>query len=95
MPTLALPPAELGAFRANDPNGPAVDFAAMSAFMPYTPLATMTGLPAVTVPLHWNTEGLPIGVMAVGRYGDEVTVISLAVQLEEAAAVRDRHPAVW
>lgn len=53
-------------------------------FMPYTPLFNATGQPAMSVPLCWNDEGLPIGMHFVGRYGDEATLFRLAGQLEQA-----------
>ena len=78
-PTLATPPARIGAFTA-DPDQ-AVNFDRMSGFMPFTPLYNITGLPAITVPLHVNADDLPIGVMLGGRYGDEGTLVALAGQL--------------
>ncbi|MBW2041192.1 MAG: amidase [Deltaproteobacteria bacterium] len=53
-------------------------------FIPYTPLFNATGQPAMSIPLHWNDEGLPIGIHFVGRYGDEATLFRLAGQLEQA-----------
>lgn len=53
-------------------------------FIPYTPLANMSGHPAMSVPLEWNEEGLPIGMHFMGRFGDEATLFRLASQLEEA-----------
>ena len=55
----------------------------------------MSGQPAVSLPLHWNEAGLPIGVMLAGRMGEEGTLISLSAQLEGARPWRDRHPALW
>jgi amidase len=49
----------------------------------------------VNVPLHWNADGLPIGVMLAGRMGAEGTLISLSAQLESARPWKDKHPAIW
>ena len=38
---------------------------------------------AMSVPLFWNSEGLPIGAHFVGRFGDEATLFRLASQLEK------------
>jgi amidase len=92
-PTLATPPPLIGAFCADADQ--AADYDRMSAFMPYTPMYNITGLPAVTVPLHATAGGLPIGVMLGGRYGDEATILGLAAQLEHAAGRLDRRPAMW
>jgi amidase len=89
-PTLATPPALIGEFSAGlDPAG---DFDRMSRFMPYTPLYNITGLPAVSLPLHSNTAGLPIGVMLGGRYGDEATLLRVSAELEAAAGQLQRRP---
>jgi amidase len=74
---------------------PAEEFERMKRFTPWTAVFNMTGQPAVNVPLHWSPDGLPIGVMLVGRPADEATLISLSAQLEEARPWRERHPAMW
>ena len=61
-------------------------------FMPYTPLFNVTGQPAMSIPLHWNDAGLPIGVQVVGRFGDESTLFRLAGQLERAKPWGDTVP---
>ncbi len=63
--------------------------------MPYTGLANMTGQPAMSVPLCWSDDGLPIGVMFTARFGDEAILFQLAAQLEEAHPWADRYPALF
>ncbi|MFH8597549.1 amidase [Streptomyces rimosus] len=92
-PTVATPPPRVGALR-NDAD-PQAEFAAVGAFTPYTPLYNATGQPAVSVPLHWNAAGLPIGVMLGGRYGEDATLIALSAQLERARPWAHRKPEVW
>jgi amidase len=53
-------------------------------WVPYTQLANITGRPAMSVPLHWTADGLPIGVQFVGRLAGEGQLIRLASQLEKA-----------
>jgi amidase len=91
-PTLALPPVPVGYFDEVDP---AENFERQKRFTPWTAIYNISGLPAVSVPLHWNAEGLPIGVMLGGRMGDEGPLISLSAQLEEARPWKDRHPPIW
>jgi amidase len=91
-PTLASPPVPVGYF---DEVEPAENFERQKRFTPYTALYNVSGQPAVSVPLHWNAAGLPIGVMLAGRMGEESTLISLSAQLEAARPWKDRHPPVW
>lgn len=64
-------------------------------FIPYTPLFNVTGQPAMSVPLWWNAQGLPIGIHVVSRFGDEATLFRLAGQLERARPWADKHPSIW
>jgi amidase len=92
-PTLAQLPPAIGAIR-NDVN-PEADFQAQCEFTPFTSPINMTGQPAISLPLHWTSTGIPVGMQFIGRPFDEVTLISLAAQLEQAQPWRDRHPAMW
>ena len=62
-------------------------------FVPWTPVFNVTGQPAMSVPLHWNQEGLPIGMHFVGKWGDEATLFRLAGQLEKEKPWFDKAPA--
>ncbi len=63
-------------------------------FIPFTPQQNLSGQPAISLPLHWSDDGLPIGVQFAGRFGDEVTLLQLAGQLEQAAPWAERVPPV-
>ena len=91
-PTLASPPAPVGYFNEVEPPE---DFERQKRFTPFTAVCNVSGQPAVNVPLYWNAEGLPIGVMLAGRIGEEGTLISLSAQLEQARPWKDKHPQIW
>jgi amidase len=64
-------------------------------FMPTTAVFNVTGQPAMSVPLHWNEAGLPIGMQFIGRFGDESTLFRLAGQLERAQPWAERAPTAY
>ncbi|MCW2712802.1 MAG: amidase, partial [Marmoricola sp.] len=87
-----------GAIR-NDAD-PSADFEAQKRFTPYTSMWNVTGSPAISLPTHQTPHGLPVGVMLATRAGDDVTLLSLAAQVEAAhadagSAWRDRVPPGW
>lgn len=61
-------------------------------FIPWTPVFNVTGQPAMSVPLTWSAEGLPIGTHLVGRAADEARLFQLAAQLEVARPWFGRTP---
>ncbi|CND80183.1 amidase [Mycobacterium tuberculosis] len=91
-PTLASPPVPIGHFHDREPEE---NFRRQTHFTPFTAVYNVSGQPAVNVPLHWNDEGLPIGIMLAGRLGGEGTLISLSAQLEEARPWIGRKPEIW
>jgi len=90
-PTLAQPPLAVGHFEIESPDVDAW-VAKLVRFIPFTYPFNVTGQPAASVPLHWSTDGLPIGCQFVARSGDEATLFSLAAQLERARPWFDRRP---
>jgi Asp-tRNA(Asn)/Glu-tRNA(Gln) amidotransferase A subunit family amidase len=64
----------------------------LAPMIPFTAVCNATGVPAMSVPLAWTDDGLPIGMHFVGRFGAEEMLFSLAAELERAAPWRDRRP---
>jgi len=91
-PTLAQLPRPIGWFDAD--GDPAADFERQKRFTPYTAMYNMTGQPAISLPLSVSVEGLPIGIMLVGRPRGEARLLALAAQLEAARPWHDRRPAL-
>lgn len=90
-PVLSTKPAKLGLYDLNKE-----DFAswgqATGAYVAFPGLFNATGQPSMSVPLAMSDDGLPIGAMFTGKYGDEATLFELAGQLERAAPWFDRLP---
>ncbi|AWH92049.1 amidase [Dietzia lutea] len=62
------------------------------SWVPYTQLANLTGRPAMSLPLHWTPEGLPMGVQFVAPLGGESRLLRIAGQLEQVLPWADRQP---
>ena len=94
-PTMAtLPPAH-GYLDANMEDSE-LYFERVWTFNTASPIYNVSGNPAISVPLHWSEDGLPVGMMLGAGFGDEDTLFRLAAQLEEAKPWRDRPPnSVW
>jgi Asp-tRNA(Asn)/Glu-tRNA(Gln) amidotransferase A subunit family amidase len=89
-PTTAVPPPRLGELSLDQPFDKFVPAAVNAS--PFTAVFNMSGHPAMSVPLHWNDAGLPIGTQFVARFGDELVLLRLAAQLESAAPWARRRP---
>jgi amidase len=59
----------------------------------FTSVCNAAGVPAMSMPLAWSEDGLPIGLQFIGRFGAEEMLFSLAAELEHAQPWRDRKPA--
>jgi amidase len=90
-PTVGAPPPELGWFTAA---GPQQEGLRIASFIPYTAQFNVTGQPAISLPLHWTPEGLPVGVQLVAAFGREDVLVRVASALEQAAPWADRRPPV-
>jgi Asp-tRNA(Asn)/Glu-tRNA(Gln) amidotransferase A subunit family amidase len=64
----------------------------LAPMVAFTSVCNAAGVPAMSLPLAWSDDGLPIGLQFVGRFGAEEMLFSLAAQLERALPWRDRKP---
>lgn len=63
-------------------------------FITFTPLANVTGDPAISLPMHWSSNGLPIGTHLHASYGNEEELLELSLQLEEAKPWSNQIPKI-
>ncbi len=92
-PTLGQVPVPLGSF-ANNADQPMAPLATAGVFVPFTPPWNTSGQPAISLPLHWTADGLPVGVQLVAAYAREDVLIRVASQLEQAQPWAQRTPPV-
>jgi amidase len=91
-PTVAQPPLPIGALAPKD-GEPAFQWLLNAAeWVPFTPVWNVTGQPAISLPLHQTSDGLPVGVQLVGPPAGEEVLLSLSAQLESARPWHERRP---
>ncbi len=92
-PTIAGPPPRVGEMQP-DPARPLEAFMRSGALLPFTLPFNVTGQPAISLPLHMNDAGLPVGVQLVAAFGREDLLVRVASQLEEAVGWSARQPQI-
>ena len=92
-PTVTEPPPPLGSFDST-PENPLLGLLHAAALVPFTAPINVTGQPAISLPLHQSTDGLPIGVQLVAAAGREDVLLRVAAQLEQALPWSGRRPLV-
>lgn len=91
-PTLALLPRPLGWFDQADAER---NFVQQCEAAPFTSFVNVSGLPAITLPVHQTEAGMPVGVQLIGRPGGEATLLAIGAQLERRIRWQHRHPPAW
>jgi amidase/6-aminohexanoate-cyclic-dimer hydrolase len=92
-PTLCAPPLRIGELDTMSPDLSHIP-PILRRYMPGTSMFNMSGQPAMSVPLAWNSAGLPLGMMFAARFGDEATLLRLAAQLEQERPWKGKLPPV-
>jgi amidase len=92
-PTLCSPPLRIGELNPMSRDLSHIP-PILRRYMPATSMFNMSGQPSMSMPLAWNTAGLPLGMMFTGRFGDEATLFRLAAQLEQERPWRQKLPPI-
>jgi len=92
-PTMRIPPIAIGSYQPT-PDDPMRWLDPTISFVVFTRVQNMTGQPAMSIPLFWNDDNIPIGVQFAGRFGDEGGLFRLAAQLEKERPWADRKPPI-
>ncbi|HXH34705.1 MAG TPA: amidase [Plantibacter sp.] len=90
-PALAETPRPIGWY---DTRSPELNFEQQVRYAPHTSFVNATGLPAITLPVHQTSDGLPMGVQLIGRPGGEATLLALGAQLERRLRWQHRVPPI-
>ena len=93
-PVSAILPPPAGSVLAAQHAAPGEPLFEVVASVSFTAFGNVAGLPAISLPLHWSEEGLPVGVQLVGGPWQEARLIGLAAQLEQARPWAGRAPKI-
>ncbi|WP_022901639.1 amidase [Humibacter albus] len=91
-PALAQTPRPIGWYDSEDAE---LNFAQQVQYTPFTSMINVSGLPAITLPVHVSDDGLPMGVQLIGRPGGEAALLALGAQLQRRLRWQDRRPPAW
>ena len=92
-PTLPMTPPPLGSFDS-PPDNPLHGILFAAAVIPFVVPFNISGQPAISLPLHWSDDGLPVGVQIIAAQGREDLLVRVASQLEEARPWADKRPPI-
>ena len=87
-PVIATPPPPIG-YLSGPEGGMRV-----RELLQFTAQFNVTGQPAISLPLYWTAEGLPVGVQLVAGFGREDVLVRIAAQLEAAQPWATRRPPI-
>jgi amidase/6-aminohexanoate-cyclic-dimer hydrolase len=96
-PVMAEPPAAIGRFAhgSEDYLGYRLGEGGVWAYSPFCTAFNASGQPAASLPLHWTSEGLPVGVQLAARFGEDEMLMALCREVEMAQPWFHRHPPGW
>lgn len=89
-PVIAVPPPPIGWL-----SDPELGTERLTSILQFTAQFNVSGQPAMSLPLHWTSDQLPVGVQFVGPIDDEALLVRVASQLEVAAPWADRLPPLY
>ncbi|MGH6617099.1 amidase family protein [Sphingomonas sp.] len=92
-PVLLKPPARIGEINGSIPFP--ILLMRLNNYADYTMLQNASGGPAISLPMHWTKNGLPVGVQFASQLGGERTLLELAFELERAQPWAQRRPPLW
>jgi amidase len=93
--TLTTPPIKTGSFKATSLAKAGKDIQLISKLVAYTFVYNASGQPAMSIPLYWTADNIPIGIQFAAPFGDEATLFRLAAQLEQERPWIDKKPPIY